>query len=794
MGVLPSAINATGFGLISSPPSPHHQLTAFWPSNLFNIHSHQQKPLFSSLSPHQKKTPWQEHPHHTQDLILSPSMKEDQDVKLIIEVMLRKKRSSTVILGDSPSSAEGLVMGLKERIERGEVPWELKSVSFIKLQLEGGGLKFTERDELERKYLSELRRKVELSLGAIVYIGDLKWAVQDDEDTITSTAVGHLVKEIAKLVSDIRHEATTSCRSPPSPRVWVIGTASFQTYMKCQLKFQPPLDFQWGLQAISVPSGGLYSPRESDDKLSCCEECTLKFEKEAGLCKPAHNNPLPSWLQPPWTHLQNEEHLMGMRRKWSRLCQTLHQGNKHIADHNWNKLSFYNTSNPCVSLFPDKSSISCTSQASNPANSIPPFRRPTSPQPFMEPNLRSLRDTEDREVKITLALGNQSNSFKRAITRADISRVIKDYVPWQSENVPGIVEALMDSTLSRETWLLIQGNDRVGKLRLASAIAESIFGSVSSVLHLNMRSRNNGKEADPSDQSLMRTIRSLQNSVVLVEGAEFANTQFMKFLLDRLEAGKSTESGNTEGASGRLVFLLANGDPAAGYEDGGDPRAAIQLILKVNYDNKRKAEVEFLNKFKVSRILDGKKGSLPDKKLPSKQQIDLNVRADGEGGEDISPVSSDLTRDNTAGGEIQSRPRELIESIEHCFTFNRSPARDREMREHVASRIRGFFDEVVNGGGGGGGNKRVKKGITLGIEDRVLEEVLGGGDSFIDNVFEKWLRDIFQACLEREKVNWGDGISVVRLCLVEDDQEQQLVEGECGFMTTNLPTKVSAVF
>ncbi|KAK4755722.1 hypothetical protein SAY87_009479 [Trapa incisa] len=832
---LPSAINASTFGLISLPPSPHHQLTSFWPSNLFNIHSHEKSPLSFSLSPHPKNSPPQEHQQHAHDLILTPSPKEDQDnVKPVIEVMLRKKRSSTVIVGDSPSTAEGLVMGLKERIERGEVPSELKSISFVKLQLQADGLKFMDRDDVEKKYLSEMRRKVELSLGAIVYVGDLKWAVHDDEETIISTAVGHLVEEIGKLILDNRREAT---RSPPSPRVWVVGTASFPTYMKCQMKFQPPLDLQWGLQPVSLPSNGLHSPsmsepripflkfplsaKEAEDKLTCCEECTFKFEKKAGL-KPANSSPLPSWLQPLRTDPGHEEDLMELRRKWSKLCQTLHQGNKQIADNNWNNLSFYNNNNnnqinpnasskqhsfcwpannTSATLFPDKSSISFTGLASKPANSIPRFRRQTSPQTFIEPNLSSLRDTENKEVKITLSLGNQPDSLGRTIKRAEICRVIKDYVPWQSENVPGIVEALIDSTLTKETWLLIQGNDRVGKLRLASAIAESIFGSVHSVLYLNMRPRNNSKEADLSDQSLIRTLGSLQNSVVLVEDAEFAHSQFMKYLIDRFEAGKSTEYGNKEGINGRLVFMLANGDPAAGYDAEGDHKPAMRLVLKVNYDNKRKAEEDgFLNKLKIPRILDGKKGSLTCKKLVSKQ-IDLNVSAEEEDHdeEDISPVSSDLTRENTAGGEIQSRPRELMELIEHRFTFNRSPARDREMREHIALRIRGSFDEAVNGGGSGsgGGNKKVKNGITLGIEDRVLEEVLGegggGGDSFIHNVFEKWLRDIFQACLAREKVNWGNGISLVRLCLVEENQE--LVEGrDYGFMSTNLPTNVSASF
>lgn len=242
---LPSMNGNSRVPVFSSQLSPtreagrrHDQLSSFWPSHFFN-HSHEKNPLFFH---HKNNNP----PGH-----LSRSLKED--VKLVMEVMLRKKRSNIVIVGDPLLNAsEGLVIELKERIGRGEVPPELKPVSFIELQFQADDLKFMKRDDVEKKYLSELRRKVELSLGAIVYVGDLKWAVHDD-DTMDS-AVDHLVKEIAKLISEYRHETSMN---PSSPRVWVVATASFQTYVKCQMKFQPPLDLRWDLQAVSVPPGGL---------------------------------------------------------------------------------------------------------------------------------------------------------------------------------------------------------------------------------------------------------------------------------------------------------------------------------------------------------------------------------------------------------------------------------------------------------------------------------------------------------------------------------------------------------
>lgn len=233
-------------GVFSSPPSPtreahqHHQLGSFWPPQLFSA-SVEQNPLLFSISPHKNYSTPTAYQH----------LKED--VKLVVEVMVRRKRSNPVIVGDSLSITDGLVMELRERLGRGDVPPELKSVRFIDFQFQPEALKLMKQDEVETRYLSELRRKVERSSGAIVYVGDLKWAVHDDETTIAS-AVDHVVKEIGKLASYDRYGTSGS---PPSPRVWVVGTASFQTYMKCQIRFQPPLDLQWGIQAVSVPSGGL---------------------------------------------------------------------------------------------------------------------------------------------------------------------------------------------------------------------------------------------------------------------------------------------------------------------------------------------------------------------------------------------------------------------------------------------------------------------------------------------------------------------------------------------------------
>lgn len=137
------------------------------------------------------------------------------------------------------------------KLEHGSnIPDEMKHTQLVKFQLSSVPLMFMNKEEVETNVM-DLKRKVDsLSSkgGVIIYIGDLKWAAGDESSSAASNynPIDHLIVEIGKLVSFYNN-----CM-----RVWLIATANYQTYIKCQMK-QPPLDLQWALQAVSVPSGGL---------------------------------------------------------------------------------------------------------------------------------------------------------------------------------------------------------------------------------------------------------------------------------------------------------------------------------------------------------------------------------------------------------------------------------------------------------------------------------------------------------------------------------------------------------
>lgn len=526
--------------------------------------------------------------------------------------------------------------------------------------------------------------------------------------------------------------------------------------------------------------------------------------------------------------------MVELRRKWNRLCYSLHQGRhdqNHLSPALYNHQSLigknhtYSTSSyPWLStrngIFPDLNSISFADHsASDPAahgsNLVPRFRRQQScstiefnfdngiqKQQVVEPTLDSLKGSEDKEVKITLALGNSvfSDSGKSVMQRADMCKLLKENVPWQSESIPSIVEAIIGSKSCSETWFLIDGNDSIGKRRLAQAIAELVLGSADSLLHINMNKRED--ERYPRVEKLKRALKSSDKLVVLVEDVDLADTQFSKFLADGFETRKFGEVSRREGNQGKAIFILTKGDSTRNEYSN----TIIQMKLKVDekstspsfgiasFDHKRKAEWEPENKTKSPRFEEKEDPSVVENvnvnsKDLSRQSsfnsnLDLNLKA-GEDNEiednagEVSPISSDLTRDSAT--DVQT-PLGFLDSIEKLFVFNRSPARDREATELFLSKIEGCFEGVYGG---------KLNGVSFSVDKRVLERISVGSGSFPNSLFEKWLKGIFQTSLKTVKFGGKEGI-LVRLCLggkeeEEDEQEEGILE---GFLGSCLPKKI----
>ncbi|KAL2250917.1 protein SMAX1-LIKE 4 [Sesamum indicum] len=859
--------NYTSGGIYSTPSSPPTETqrevlnpsSGFWHSHLLSYASEQNPFLFSP----QKK------PVSNPISDAYSSLKED--IKVVLEVLLRKKRKNTVIVGDSLSMAEGLVEEVMRKVERGDVPEELKSAHWIKFQFSSVPLRFMKTEEVEMN-IADLKRKVDSfasgGRGVIIYTGDLKWAVDsgnDEKEEGLSTGkegcfyspVDHFIAEMGKLLS---------WYNSSNSRVWLMATANYQTYMKSQMK-QPPLDVQWTLQAVSVPSGGLglslnatsvqesrinfsqnqsqvldnkpFSVKEEQDVLTCCPECTSNYEKEAGLKsiqqksfllnstnKDSENGSaqLPFWLKPHGVEAQVKDDLVQLRRKYNKLCQSLHQGSHnpnnsssvisnqcHIG-RNYNYTSSFPYWPNKSSIFADAETISFANHTAVKSNqtpsSLPKFRRQqschiefsfsngSSKYQSVGPNLDSLKSIDDKEVKITLALGNSAYSdeliSERSALDADLCGIFQENVPWQSETIPLIVDALMDSNVTnQDKFILIQGNDLVAKRRLAVGIAKSMFGSSELLFCMNMR-KNKSTVCQNRDM-LEKALRNHEKLVILVEDVDFADPELAKFLADGYETGKL---GTLRDTSHTIFILTMNGDPSYNKaKENKDSVIQMKLVISesrldsgtANPDHKRKADWGLSIRSKNQRnnnemeevssdAADNRK-QLQFTRQSSSNALDLNIRADEDEGKEgkqgeFSPISSDLTRETTT--EQQNSLR-FLEKIKNCFVLNRNSDQEEHAREMFLSKFKRSFEEVS-------GNRNIS---SFNVEELVLEEILQGSGLHLNSLFEQWLKEVFQTSLrmvdtgEREKVS-------IRLCSREKGESSP----EAGFLGTCLPTRI----
>ncbi|XP_061354662.1 protein SMAX1-LIKE 3-like [Gastrolobium bilobum] len=298
---------------------------------------------------------------------------------------LVSKRRNTVIVGESLANAEGVARGVMDRLERGIVQGELRYVQFVSLPLIS--FKNISKEEVERK-LVELRRVVKSCVGRgfIIYLGDLKWLFEFwsnycEERNDYYCSVEHMVMELKKLISG----------NGESGRLWLMGIATFRTYMKCKI-CHPSLETILQLQPFTIPVGSLslglnfdsdfqtqerrkviFKDESFEDRakvhkyLTCCRDCSLNFEKEAqsipsSIRKKECTSSLPTWLQNFKEErsliMEDQENrkLKDICKKWNSFCSSVHGHASNLERKFW--LASSSPSSPTsVSSHEKKSSL-----------------------------------------------------------------------------------------------------------------------------------------------------------------------------------------------------------------------------------------------------------------------------------------------------------------------------------------------------------------------------------------------------------------------------------------------------
>ncbi|XVF34288.1 hypothetical protein REPUB_Repub18cG0046500 [Reevesia pubescens] len=271
-----------------------------------------------------------------------------EEVKMVIDILMRTKKRNPVLVGEPEPKL--VVKEILKRIESKEIDGVLRTVEVIRLEKDFA----LDKTQMVAK-IKELGAQVGAKIGnldcggVILDLGDLKWLVENNQQVGLATGV----QQQQQVVSEAGRAAVAEMGKllgrfgEGSGRVWLIGTATCETYLRCQV-YHPSMENDWDLQAVPIAaraplhgmfprlgSNGILSssveslsplkgfattaaqPRQLSENLDparktgCCPQCmqnydqelanllaAKEFEKPSSDIKSESTQPaLPQWLQ-----------------------------------------------------------------------------------------------------------------------------------------------------------------------------------------------------------------------------------------------------------------------------------------------------------------------------------------------------------------------------------------------------------------------------------------------------------------------------------------------------------------
>ncbi|KAF5747765.1 chaperone protein ClpB4 mitochondrial [Tripterygium wilfordii] len=438
----------------------------------------------------------------------------DEDVRIVIENLVnrRRKGSSTVIVGECVSTIEGVVKGVMDKFDEGDVPEGLRDVKLITLSLSSLG----HLNVIEQKLKEIKSSSSDSSRGFVLYLGDLKWIIEQR----SREQVEHMIREIGRLLV---------CESG---RFSILGIGSFQTYMRCKTSY-PSVESVWGLHPLTIPANSLClslitTTTDSDlgsqsknnkaenghdwmllegEELTCCAECSAKFKDEAKSLHSGNtdsiscstSSTLPAWLQ----QYKNENQrpnsmdkdclsIKDLCKKWNSICSS-----KPCSSEKAFTLS-------SLSPSPSTYGFSYDQHGPNVHQTHYPFS-------VVEPKMPWRRDYNPTDPSLRIYIPpstSNPNSTQNSASSSEVMEIdqyVRNFNEYNSENLTTLCNALerklpsnkdtvqdIASTIlqcrsgmgkrkdKRETtWLLFQGNDVEAKEKIAKEFARVIFSGSS---------------------------------------------------------------------------------------------------------------------------------------------------------------------------------------------------------------------------------------------------------------------------------------------------------------------------
>ncbi|CAH8352852.1 unnamed protein product [Eruca vesicaria subsp. sativa] len=673
-------------------------------------------------------------------------MQRTDEVKRVIDVMIRTRKRNPVLVGDSEPQI--LVKEILKKIESGEFSdGPLRNFQVIRLEDESVAQTATRFGEVS----GLLETRMENSGGVVLDLGDLKWLAANG-----GGGGGGALVEMRKLLE--RYKG----------RLCFIGTATCETYLRCQV-YYPSMENDCDLQAIPIAaksilptmfqrfgsnnnnnamllSSNIISPTRSSQIptgiMSCCSRCLQNYENDVAKLEKSltgdNRSVLPQWLQNAKADnvsdkkLTKDQEIVELQKKWNDFCLRLH---------------------PKPSLSERTSPPSLSILKPNPRSDITPPGSPIRTDLVLgRPHNRGVSPPEKK-------LGD---SFDIDLFKKLLKGLAKT-VWWQHDAASSVASAITECKHGNgkskgDIWLMFTGPDRTGKTKMASALSDLVSGSQPITISLGSGSRTDdglslrGKTAL---DRLAETVRRNPFAVIVMEDIDEADLLLRNNVKLAMERGRICDSYGREVSLGNVIIILTT-DSSLGLAENVVPIDETRLESLVSRGWKLRLSVCNTRKRKPNWLYN--------EQTKQRKEIcfDLNEAAEFDS-------SSDVTVEHNDQEDNSNFHHKLVALAYDTIVF----------RPVDFGTIKNMTVESLK--------KRFSDGLTVEIEDDALERIAGA--IWLSKIsLEEWLEEAMGSSLSsvKSRVSSSED-SVVRIQLEDDDMSDQT---SGGYLPSSIRTVV----
>ncbi|KAG6522899.1 protein SMAX1-LIKE 3-like [Zingiber officinale] len=533
-----------------------------------------------SLSPLRKKTRCLEY---------SARARED-DVDGVMDSLARaNKQSGFVLVAENLATCEAVMRRIMERAVSGDVPQTLRS-----LQLTSLSLSYFERSsrlEVEEK-TKELSNLVKGS-SSLIYLGDLTGC--DHKEGSLRSFKAHAVMELGRLLS----------HGVDGGKIWVVGIATSHTY-KSSISWLGSLGVL-DVEPLFVPGGGLdlslsvdsigadrhvrgqglgvepswqLEARERNKSFGSSDWCSMLKGPQRTSANGGHG--LPSWLQ----NLEKGG-ISSDTPKLADLCK-------------WGTSS--NSNQPKKTLNFSWSSPSSSIQGKE-KDSCHEFNFWMNRASHKDHNQDLMPAINNEKLCVNRSSSSDSMELEHAPKFKELSAenlktlciALEEQVPWQKHIISDIASTILQcrsgmrrrkeqsepAEAKQETWLLFQGSDFEGKVKIAMELARLVFGSYTDFIPISSEASHGYLER------FAEAIRDNPHSVILMEEIEQVDYQMQEGIMNAIGSGRIKRSSGEEiGVSDAIIILTCESFEHTSSSACSSPRAKPRL----NFDDEKDAK------------------------------------------------------------------------------------------------------------------------------------------------------------------------------------------------------------